>query len=126
MITNAGKDWKAGVLANPSSNGSGAYGPANIIGLSSNGDAVVDTDTVLAGEIVAGTLVRGIATFSHTSGTASYTLTRTFTSDQTVTIKKIGVFNAAGTLIYAKLLDAGDWIPAQNGDQFQISQVVPL
>ena len=126
MITNSGKDWKAGVMASTSSNGSGAYGRANIIGPSTEGTAPVITDTVLAGEIVAGTLVRGVSTYSLTSGTGVYTLTRTFTSDGSYVIKKTGVSNAAGTLIYADLLDAADWITAQNGDQFQITQTVPV
>lgn len=126
MITNAGKDWKAGVMASTSSNGSGAYGPANIIGLSTDGVDPVATDTTLAGEIVAGTLVRGVATYSHTAGTGVYTLTRTFTADGSFVIKKIGVFNAAGTLVFADLLVEADWITAQNGDQFQITQTVPV
>ena len=126
MITNVGKDWKARVMADPSSNGSGSYGSAYIIGVSSDSGAVNATDTTLTGEIVSGTLTRGDASYSHTNGTGSYTLTKIFTSDQTVTIRKVGVFNAAGVLVFAKLLDPADYIVCNNGDQFQITQTVPL
>jgi len=93
--TNAGTDFQAGVMANPAANGTGGYGPAFWIGVSADTNPIAVTDVALPGEITTGTLTRAQATFSHTTGVPSYTLTKIFTSDQTVTLSKDGVFNTA-------------------------------
>lgn len=126
MRTDIGRDWQAGVMGDPASNGSGDYAPAAHIGLSIDGSAPDPVNTSLPGEITTGTLARALAAFAHTDGTATYTLTKTFTSDQTVTVAKIGVFTAlaGGTLVFETLLSS----PAAlvSGDQLALTETVTL
>lgn len=126
MRTNAGRDLQARQMGDSASSATGTYAPANYIGLSANANAPVATATSLTGEITGGTLARKQAVYAHTNGTNSYTLTASFTSDQTVTINKVGIFNAAsaGTMAFETLLNA----PAVlvSGDQVQITETVTL
>jgi hypothetical protein len=126
LRTTAGRSWQAGVMGSTASTGTGAFAPATFIGLTANSTAPAAGNTVLTGEITAGTLARAQATYAHTTGTATYTLTRTFTSDQSVTIAKIGVFNAAtgGTMVFETLLNATATLV--SGDQLQITETVTL
>jgi hypothetical protein len=123
---NTGTDHQARVMADTASTGTGSYAAANYIGLTANTSAAGATDTTLAGEVASGSLARAQAAYAHTTGAASYTLTKTFTSDQTVTIAKIGVFNAAtgGTMVFESLLSATASL--QSGDQVAITEVVTL
>lgn len=113
-------------MGDTSSDGSGTYAPANWMGLTASGTAPDVSHTTLAGEISSGSLSRAHCSFAHTDGQASYTLTKTFTSDQVVTVQKQGIFNAAsgGTLVFESLLDA----PAvlRSGDQVAITVTVSL
>lgn len=113
-------------MGDTASTGTGAYAAANYIGLTANATAPAAGSTSLTGEITTGTLARAQATYAHTNGTNVYTLTRTFTSDQSVTIAKIGVFNAAtgGTLVFETLLNATATLV--SGDQLQITESVTL
>lgn len=113
-------------MADTASTGTGAYAPANYIGLTANATAPAAGDTTLTGEIGSGTLVRAQATYAHTNGTNTYTLTKTFTSDQSVVIAKIGVFNAptGGTMVFESLLSATATLV--SGDQLAITEVVTL
>lgn len=106
--------------------GTGAFAPANYIGLTANATAPAAGDTTLTGEIASGTLVRAQATYSHTTGAASYTLQKTFTSDQTVVIAKIGVFNAssAGTMMFETVLNATASLV--SGDQLTVTETVNI
>lgn len=133
MRTNAGRDFQALVMGDTASTGTGAYKPAIYIGLTSDATAPAATDTVLTTEVVSGTLSRAAAAFAHTTGAATYTLIKTFTSDQTITINKIGVFNGAGpggaattsnVLVFATLLNAAASLV--SGDQLQITETVTL
>lgn len=126
LRTNAGTDFQAGVMGSTSSTGTGAFAPANWIGITANATAPAAGDTTLTGEIGSGTLVRAQATYSHTTGVASYTLQKTFTSDQTVTIAKIGVFNAStgGTMVFETLLNATASLV--SGDQLTVTETVSL
>lgn len=126
MRVNSGTDFQSRVMADTASTGTGAYAPANYIGLTANTTAPAAADTTLTGEVTTGTLARAQATYAHTNGTNTYTLTKTFTSDQSVTIAKIGVFNAAagGTLVFETLLNATATLV--SGDMLQISEVVTL
>jgi hypothetical protein len=126
LRTNSGRDWQARVMGDTASTGTGAYAAANYIGVTANSTAPAAGDTTLAGEITVGSLARVQAAYGHTDGQATYTLTRTFTSDQTVTLQKIGVFNAAagGTMAFESPLNA----PAVmvSGDNLQIVETVTL
>lgn len=126
MRVNSGTDFQSRVMADTASTGTGAYAPANYIGLTANATAPAAADTTLTGEVTTGTLARAQATYAHTNGTNTYTLTKTFTSDQSVTIAKIGVFNAAagGTLVFETLLNATATLV--SGDMLQISETVTL
>lgn len=105
MRTAAGTDFQALVLAG-ASNGTGTSAPANYLALTGNTTAPAAGDTTLVGEYAAagGGLIRALATYAHTAGVASYTLSKTFTMNAndgaTATPAKLGVFNApsVGTL----------------------------
>lgn len=126
MRTNAGRDWQAKVMGDTASNATGAYAPATYIGLTADNTAPNAADVSLTGEIAVGTLARAQAVYAHTNGTATYTLTKTFTSDQTVTVSKLGVFTASagGTMAFESLLNQ----PAAllSGDQVVITFTVTL
>ncbi len=94
--------------------------------LSANTDPEDDTNTSLPGEIGGGTLQRIQAAYAFTPGQQSYTLTHIFTSDQTVEIAKVGVFNAEvdGVFVFEKLLD--DPAPMISGDQVAITATITL
>lgn len=122
LLTNAGIDFICVQAAGSAS----ATAVAKWVALTANNSAPVGTDTVLTGEIstAGGGLVRTAATFAHTNGTTTYTLTNTWTANGNdalpVTIAKVGAFNAAsvGTLVFETLLNstatlsaAGDNVP---------------
>jgi hypothetical protein len=69
-------------------------------GLTENAGAPAAGDTQLTGELVVGTsagLERTMATYAHTTGTATYTLTKayTLTGGTARTIQKVGITNSA-------------------------------
>jgi hypothetical protein len=126
LRTLAGRDWQALVMADTAGNGTGAYHAANYLGVTENDDDPDEDNTSLAGEISSGTLVRAQATFAHTTGAASYTLTRTLTSDDNVTLRKIGVFTlvSGGTLVFETRMN--EIAVMAPGDQIQITHTVFL
>lgn len=99
---------------------------ATYIGVTADTTAPAAGDTTLTGEITTGTLARAVAAYAHTTGTASYTLTKTFTSDQTVVLAKIGVFTASsgGTMAFETLLNTT--VALASGDQVAITETVNL
>lgn len=127
MRTNAGRDLTAAVLGDTASNGTGAYASACYIALSADTTAPALTDTTLAGEITTGTLARAQGIYAHTLGSSSYTVSKTFTADEAVTLAKVGLFNAAsgGTVMFESLLPAPIVFNAA-GDQAQITYAVVL
>lgn len=126
MRTNGGRDLTARVLGDTSSDGTGQYAAANWIGLTTNSDPPDAGNTALVGEITVGTLARAQGVFSHTNGTNSYTITKVFTSDQSVTLSKGGIFNASsgGTMAFETLLSSAAIM--ESGDQLQNTQTVTL
>jgi hypothetical protein len=126
MRTSSGRDWQAGVMADTASNGSGAYAPANWMALSSDPADPSDGSVTLPGEEVGGTLDRAQASYAHTTGTATYTLINTFTSDRTVTVYGYGVFTAStgGVLFSHANFDEG--VPMKVGDTVQIIDTISL
>lgn len=120
MRTDAGRDFQAEQM------GGTPGAAANYIGVTANTTAPSAGSTALTGEITSGTLTRALATYAHTVGTATYTLTKTFTSDQTVTIAKIGVFQgaSAGVLVFETLLNATATLV--SGDQLQVTETVTV
>lgn len=104
LLTNAGRDALHQQLLTTGSQ------PAafNYIALTASTTSPSSSDTSLSGEITTsgGGLVRAQATFAHTTGTNTSTLTKTYTANSNdtlpVTIAQIGVFNAAssGTICF--------------------------
>lgn len=99
MLHTAGRDWAASALFDRSGARAAA---ADHMGLAANTAAPVAGDTALNGEITTagGGLVRKQATYAHTLGAATSTLTATFTANAAdalpVTIGKVAIFTAAG------------------------------
>ncbi|GIH29077.1 hypothetical protein Aph01nite_73870 [Acrocarpospora phusangensis] len=129
MMTNAGRD----MIADSIGKASGRPAVAEYIALSANATAPSAANTTLPGEITTGGggLIRSAATYAHTGGASTYTLTKTFTANGSdalpVTIAKIGVLNAAasGTLVHETLLNATATL-SSSGDQLTVTQTVTL
>lgn len=129
MRVNSGTDFQAAVMATTGSQPA----PANYMAVSANATAPSAVNTTLPGEITTagGGLVRAQATYAHTTGVASYTLTKTFTANGSdtlpVTLAKIGIFNASssGTLVFETLLNATATLSA-SGDNTTITETVSL
>ena len=110
LMTNAGQDHFFACTISTSAQPAAA----NYMALTADATAASVSSTTLTGEITtaSGGLIRAQATYAHTSGTTTGTLTKTFTANSNdsrpVTIAKIGVFNAAssGTLAYETLLSS--------------------
>jgi hypothetical protein len=126
LRTTVGRDYQAGIMGNPSSNGSGAYASASYIGVTADTTAPAAGDTILPGEIISGTLIRAQGAFGHTTGASSYTLSKLFVSDQSITIYKIGIFNSAtgGSPFIETVLSATAVL--NSGDQLQVVSTVTL
>jgi hypothetical protein len=128
LRTNAGRDFQANVMGYGGAGGAGtgAMRPADYLGITSDNTAPDATRTTLPSEVSSGSLTRAQAIYAHTSGTASYTLTKTFTSDQPINVAKLGVFNApsGGTMVFETLLNSP--APMQSGDQLALTETVTL
>jgi hypothetical protein len=106
---------------------------APFVALTANSGAAAGGDTTLAGEITTagGGLIRKLATYAHTSGAASYTLTGVFTANGSdalpVTVAKMGGFNSltGGTMAFETLLNATATFTT-SGDQLTVTQTVTL
>lgn len=107
--------------------------PVWYMALTANSTAPAATDTTLTGEITTsgGGLVRKLATYAHTAGTNTYTLTGTFTANGSdslpVTVAKIGTFNSitSGQMLHETLLSATATLSA-SGDALTITQTVSM
>jgi len=107
--------------------------PAFWMALTANSTAPALTDTTLAGEIATagGGLVRKVATYAHTTGAASYTLTGSYTANGSdvlpVTVAKMGCFNSAsgGRMPFETALSATATLSA-SGDALTVTDTVSL
>lgn len=105
--------------------------PAWYMALTANATAPAAGDTTLAAEITTGGggLIRKLATYAHTGGAASYTLTGAYTANGSdtlpVTIAKMGTFNSisSGTMLHETLVSPTATLSA-SGDQLTITQTV--
>lgn len=120
MRTNAGRDWQCRVMGDTASTGTGNYAPANWVALTADATTPAAGNTTLTGELTGGTMARAQGVYAHTNGTATYTITKTFTADRTVTVAKIGMFTAStsGTMVFETLLDSTASL--KSGDTLQI------
>lgn len=129
MKTNAGNDYAAAQLGGSPS----ATNVAKYVGLTANGTAPAAGDTSLTGEIstAGGGLVRKAGTYAHTTGTANYTITTTFTATASdalpVTINKRGIFDqaAGGALVFETLVSPSATLSAA-GDQLTITDTISV
>jgi len=129
MIVNGGKDLmfaaSFGTSAQPAA--------ANYMAVTANSTSPSASDTTLTGEITTagGGLVRAQATYAHTNGTSTATLTKTFTANGSdslpVTLAKIGVFNASssGTMAIETLLKATATLTT-SGDNVTITDTITI
>lgn len=130
MLTTAGIDMIASALGDSSGSRAAA---ATYLALTANVTAVSAGDTTLTAEIATGGggLIRAVATYAHTPGASTYTLTKTFTANGSdslpVTVGKVGVFNASssGTMPWARLLTTTATISA-SGDTLQVTETITI
>jgi hypothetical protein len=124
MLTNGGRDAVSSQIADTAA----PPNRFNYIALTANSTAPAAGNTTLTGEITTagGGLLRAQAVYAHTNGTATFTLTKTFTANGSdalpVTVAKIGVFNAssAGTMGFETLLNSTATLNA-SGDNVAIT-----
>lgn len=130
MLTNAGRDMVASAVGDRSGSRAAV---ADYIALTANTTAPAAGDTALTGEITTGGggLVRAAATYAHTNGTATLTLTKTFTANGSdslpVTVGKVGIFNASsgGALVWETLLGTTATLSA-SGDALTVTETITL
>lgn len=103
----------------------GGVAALRFLGLSTNSSAASASDTTLAGEVTTNGCGRVLAAYSHAFGTASCSLTNTFTASGTVTaIHKVGLFvclSSAGAdpMIYESVLPAD--VTLQSADTVAVT-----
>lgn len=130
MLTNAGKDFVAGALGDRSGSRPAA---ADYLALTANATSPAGSDTTLTAEIAtaSGGLIRAQATYAHTGGTSTFTLTKTFTANGNdslpVTVAKVGTFNASssGTLAWSTLLGTTATVSA-SGDSLTVTVTITI
>lgn len=130
MLTTAGKDFVASALGDRSGAREAA---ADYLALSANATAPAAGDTTLTGEIAtaSGGLIRAQATYAHTGGASTYTLTKTFTANGSdslpVTVAKVAVFNASsgGKMPWESLLGTTATLSA-SGDQLVLTETITI
>jgi len=128
MLTNAGRDFIAAQVG-----GAGGTATAAYMALTANSTTPAASDTSLTGEIAtaSGGLIRAVGTYAHTAGTATYTISKTFTANSNdslpVTVAKVGLLTASssGTLVFETALSPTATLSA-SGDTLTITQTVTL
>jgi hypothetical protein len=125
MLHTAGRDYVADSLGNNSARPA----VANILSLTQNATAPALGDTSLTGKITTGGLAAAAATYAHTTGASTYTLTKTFvaTGGDTLpaTIAKVGVENASGAMPWSSLLSPTAQFSAV-GDSTAITETITI
>lgn len=107
--------------------------PAMFHAITANSTSPAASDTTLASEITTagGGLVRKIATYAHTTGAASYTLTTVFTANGSdslpVTIAKMANFTGmvSGRMVFETLVSPTATLSA-SGDSLTLTATVSL
>lgn len=129
LLTNAGRD----ALHAQHMSTSAPPAAFNYMALTASSTAPNATDTTLTSEITTagGGLPRAQATYAHTAGTNTTTLTKTFTANGSdslpVTLAQIGIFNASssGTLAYHTALNNTATLSV-SGDNVTITETVNI
>jgi hypothetical protein len=103
---------------------------ARYMALTENASAASASNTSLTGELTTGGCSRALATYAHTDGTATYTLTKAFSVTATFpAIHRMGLFTAgtstaAGTMVFETVLNADANVV--NGDTLTITETVTI
>lgn len=120
LLTNAGRDFACAQ----------AYGTpgaaAQYIALSTNTGGASTSHTSLADEIATGGLERAIGAYAHTGGTATCTISKTFTASATHTAVQLGgLFNASssGTLVHENTFTAATLL---SGDTLAVTVAITV
>jgi hypothetical protein len=104
-----------------------AAATANYIALTADATTPAAADTTLASEITTNGLARAQATDTHTAAASSSALayTWTYTGATSVTIAKVGLFNAssAGTMVLETLLSSTATV-STNGDTVTVTWTI--
>jgi hypothetical protein len=121
LLTNAGKD----VISSAVSNTGTQAAACNYIALTNTAITPAAGDTTLSGEIAANGLSRAQATYAHTNGTNTYTLTKVFTATATQASQAAGVFNAssAGSMCFENTYTS---VTLNNGDTLTVTWTITL
>jgi len=123
LLTNGGRDYfHAQCYTNTSAGGAGC----NYIALSENSGGANATHTSVAGEISTSGLSRAISTPSHSSGTNTTTLVKTFTASGTFSAVQLsGILNASssGTLGHEATFTS---VALVSGDTLQVTWTLTL
>ena len=111
VVTDAGFDAICDCIGNPTQPDNFDY-----IAIGTDSTAPSSSDTTLGSEVM-----REQGTYSHTSGTKSFSVQHTFTFTASYTIWESGLFNAAsgGTMLARGVLDSG--IAVASGDSLQVT-----
>ena len=118
--TLGGVDWQTRRMGDPTY----SSGPASEMGFSSVDLPESNTDTVLEGEIGDGTMKRSASVFAHTSGTSSYTVTRSVIADRPITLYRMGIFSEDGILVFVKSF--GEPMVLTPGDPLQVTHTITV
>lgn len=103
---------------------------SRFMALTENAAAASAASTVLTGEITTGGCGRALATYAHTGGTATLTLSKTFSVTASFpAIHKIGEFTAAnvtaaGVLVYETVLNADANVI--SGDSLAVTHTITI
>ena len=98
---------------------------ARYLGLTSDSGAASASDTALTSEITTNGGGRALATYAHTGGTATFTMSKTFSISGTLTaIHKMGLLTcstttAAGILVFETVLNQDATVG--NGDSLAVT-----
>ena len=119
LITNVGRDN----IHNSALQASGQPVGLQYMAISSDTGGTAVTDTTLAGEITGSGLARALATYAHSAGTNSSTLTYTYTNNTAgavSAIQKAATFNASssGTMGFENTFTS---VTLQIGDQLKLT-----
>jgi len=124
LLTNSGRDWMhAQVYTNTGAGTIGAY----FIGLTTDTATPAAANTLLTSEITTGGLARAAGTTSHSAGTNSTTIQKTFTASATHTaVIKAALFNqlaVGGTMAHINTFTS---VTLQSSDTLQVTWTVTL
>lgn len=129
LLTNGGRD----LIHSASFNTAAQPAAANYMALANSATATTPaaSDTTLTGEITTagGGLIRKQATYAHTAGTNTTTLTATFTANGSdslaVTVSQIGIFNASssGTMALKTALSSNATLTT-SGDNVSVTETI--